>query len=165
MPENPQPPSEEISAIARRWDLYIALAICVPALLVGFFADSHLWLAYYGNYLPSIALPLWLLAYCHSKPFFLTTTSLLINAIVWNLVYMYIHTERHPLFADNEYTYGFILTYYYIYAGWSIGWLAAFLIQRKISGCRAAIWVTLCGLLLPLPTAFAGFILAVSLWI
>ena len=50
MHNDPLPPSGATDANARRRDLSIALAVCLPALLVGFLADSRWWLIYYGNY-------------------------------------------------------------------------------------------------------------------
>ena len=141
MPENPQPPSEEISAIARRRDLSIALAICLPALLAGFLADSRWWLIYYGNYAAAVGIPLALACRLRTAPYFLSATAVSLNLTVWLFIAVSIPLPPPPSMLMAVPYYG------WLYAPWLACWLIAFAMARHWDSrhaIRNSILTTLC---------------------
>ena len=141
MPENPQPPSEEISAIARRHDLFIALAICLPALLAGFLADSRWWLIYYGNYAAAVGIPLALACRLRAAPYFLSATAVSLNLTVWLFIAVSVPLPPHCSVLMAVPYYG------WLYAPWLACWLIALAMARRWDNrhaIRNSILTTLC---------------------
>ena len=163
MPENPQPPSEEISAIARRWDLYIALAICLPALLAGFLADSRWWLIYYGNYAAAVGIPLALACRLRTAPYFLSATAVSLNLTVWLFIAVSVPLPPPPSMLMAVPYYG------WLYAPWLACWLIALAMARHWDSrhaIRNSILTTLC-LSIPMLLLFsytAILVLSGNLW-
>ena len=163
MHNDPLPPSGATDANARRHDLSIALAICLPALLAGFLADSRWWLIYYGNYAAAVGIPLALACRLRAAPYFLSATAVSLNLTVWLFIAVSVPLPPHcsVLMAVAVPYYG------WLYAPWLACWLIALAMARRWDSrhaIRNSILTTLC-LSIPM-LLFVGYttILVLSLW-
>ena len=141
MHNDPLPPSGATDANARRRDLSIALAICLPALLAGFLADSRWWLIYYGNYAAAVGIPLALACRLRAAPYFLSATAVSLNLTVWLFIAVSVPLPPHHSVLIAAPYYG------WLYAPWLACWLIAFAVVRRWDSrhaIRNSILTTLC---------------------
>ena len=163
MHNNPLPPSGATDANARRRDLSIALAICLPALLVGFLADSRWWLIYYGNYAAAVGIPLALACRLRAAPYFLSATAVSLNLTVWLFIAVSVPLPPHCSVLMAVPYYG------WLYAPWLACWLIAFAVVHRWDSrhaIRNSILTTLC-LSIPMLLFFgytAILVLSGNLW-
>ena len=163
MHNDPLPPSGATDANARRRDLSIALAICLPALLAGFLADSRWWLIYYGNYAAAVGIPLALACRLRAAPYFLSATAVSLNLTVWLFIAVSVPLPPyHSVLMAVPY-------YGWLYAPWLACWLIAFAVVRRWDSrhaIRNSILTTLC-LSIPMLLFFgytAILVLSGNLW-
>ena len=141
MHNDPLPPSGATDANARRHDLSIALAVCLPALLVGFLADSRWWLIYYGNYAAAVGIPLALACRLRAAPYFLSATAVSLNLTVWLFIAVSVPLPPPPSMLMAVPYYG------WLYAPWLACWLIALAMARRWDSrhaIRNSILTTLC---------------------